>query len=100
MLRALWREKKGTLPDLLHALQLRTKDDLKAWPGDSSSARTFAEDADRANGSVLFMLAKAAHPIQVRRVQGSDEAPFSFRAFLSGLDERAGARPWMSIPPK
>ncbi|WP_447953182.1 type IV secretion system DNA-binding domain-containing protein [Sphingopyxis chilensis] len=100
MLRALWREKKGTLPDLLHALQLRTKDDLKAWLGDSSSARTFAEDADRATGSVLFMLAKAANLIQFLRVQESDEAPFSFRTFLFGLDEREGARPWIFVPRK
>jgi len=100
MLRALWREKKGTLPDLLHALQLRTKEDLKTWLGDSSSARTFAEDADRATGSVLFMLAKAANLIQFLRVQDGDEEPFSFRAFLSGLDEREGARPWIFVPRK
>src|SRR3546814_6044506 len=74
MLRALWREKKGTLPDLLHALQLRTKDDLKAWRGDSSSARTFAVDADRATGSVIFMLAKAANLIQfLRSVENTSE---------------------------
>ena len=59
MIRALWREKKNTLPDLLHALQLRSEDDLRAWLGASSSARTFADDADRATGSVLFMLADA-----------------------------------------
>lgn len=58
MIRALWREGKGTLPDLLNALQDRTKDDLKIWLAGSSSARTFAEDADRATGSVLFMLAR------------------------------------------
>ncbi len=57
MIRALWREGNCTLPDLLNALQVRTKDDLKDWLGNTSSARTFAEDADRATGSVLFMLA-------------------------------------------
>jgi type IV secretory pathway TraG/TraD family ATPase VirD4 len=50
MIRALWREGKGTLPDLLDALQDRTKDDLKLWLAGSSSARTFADDADRATG--------------------------------------------------
>src|SRR3546814_2671639 len=64
MIRALWREGKSTLSDLLDALQDRTKDDLKVWLAGSSSARTFAEDADRATGSVLFMLAKAANLIQ------------------------------------
>ena len=43
--RALWREGKPTLPALLHALQDRTKDDLKAWLAGSSSARTFAARA-------------------------------------------------------
>ncbi|HET6523550.1 type IV secretion system DNA-binding domain-containing protein [Sphingopyxis sp.] len=100
MLRALWREGKGTLPDLLHALQVRTKDDLKAWLGDSSSARTFADDADRATGSVLFMLTKAANLIQFLRMQDGDEKPFSFRAFISGLDERTGRRPWIFVPRK
>jgi hypothetical protein len=100
MLRALWREEKGSLPDLLHALQVRTKDDLKAWLGDSSSARTFADDADRATGSVLFMLAKAANLIQFLRIQDGDEASFSFREFISGLDERKGRKPWIFVPRK
>jgi len=100
MIRALWREKKGTLPDLLHALQVRTKDDLKAWLGDSSSARTFADDADRATGSVLFMLAKAANLIQFLRMQEGDEPSFAFRDFLSGLDERKGPKPWIFVPRK
>lgn len=100
MLRALWREEKGSLPDLLHALQVRTKDDLKAWLGDSSSARTFADDADRATGSVLFMLAKAANLIQFLRMRDGDEASFSFREFIAGLDGRKGRKPWIFVPRK
>ncbi|GGB55889.1 type IV secretion system DNA-binding domain-containing protein [Blastomonas aquatica] len=100
MLRALWRENRCTLPDLLHALQVRTKDDLKAWLGDSSSARTFADDADRATGSVLFMLAKAANLIQFLRVQNGDETSFSFREFIAGLDARQGKKPWIFVPRK
>jgi hypothetical protein len=100
MLRALWRERKRTLPDLLRALQVRTKDDLKAWLGDTSSARTFADDADRATGSVLFMLAKAANLIQFLRLRDGDEQPFSFRDFMSGLDAHQGARPWIFVPRK
>ena len=100
MLRALWREGKGSLPDLLHALQERTRDDLKAWLGDSSSARIFADDADRATGSVLFMLAKAANLIQFLRMQQGDERPFSFRDFIAGLDARRGAKPWIFVPRK
>ena len=64
MLRALWREGNAHLARFADALQDRTKDDLKMWLASSSSARTFADDADRATGSVLFMLAKAANLIQ------------------------------------
>jgi len=99
MLRALWQEGKCTLEDLLTALQNRTKDDLKIWLGNSSSARTFAEDADRATGSVLFMLAKAADLIQFLRVEGSGN-PFAFRDFIHGLDKRSGPKPWIFVPRK
>jgi hypothetical protein len=98
MIRALWREGNGTLPALLNALQVRTKDDLKLWLGNSSSARTFAEDADRATGSVLFMLAKAANLIQFLRVD--DDAPFAFRDFIQGLDKHPSPRPWIFVPRK
>jgi hypothetical protein len=100
MLRALWREGRGTLPELLHALQVQTAAELKVWLGDSSSARTFADDADRATGSVLFMLAKAANLIQFLRVPNGDERPFSFRDFIAGLDKRPGPRPWVFVPRK
>lgn len=100
MIRALWREGKCTLSDLLNALQDRTKDDLKTWLAGSSSARTFAEDADRATGSVLFMLSKAANLIQFLRTEGSGGAPFAFRDFIHGLDKRNGACPWIFVPRK
>ncbi|PKP95596.1 MAG: conjugal transfer protein TraD [Alphaproteobacteria bacterium HGW-Alphaproteobacteria-14] len=100
MIRALWREGNANLPALLHALQDRTKDDLKTWLAGSSSARTFADDADRATGSVLFMLAKAADLIQFLRVDGSGGAPFAFRDFIHGLDKRKSAKPWIFVPRK
>lgn len=58
-----------------------------------------SEDADRATGSVLFMLAKAANLIQFLRVEGRDE-PFAFRDFISSLDQRSGPRPWIFVPRK
>lgn len=100
IIRALWREKKCSLADLLHALQNRTKDDLKEWLAASSSARTFADDADRATGSVLFMLAKAADLIQFLRIEDSGGTPFAFRDFIHGLDKRKGPRPWIFVPRK
>ena len=100
MIRALWQENKRTLPDLLHALKNRPKDDLKEWLATSSSARTFADDADRATGSVLFMLAKAADLIQFLRVEDGKAKPFAFRKFITDLDECTGARPWIFVPRK
>ena len=100
MIRALWREGNCTLPELLNALQVRTKDDLATWLGNSSSARTFAEDADRATGSVLFMLAKAANLIQFLLADGSGAKPFAFRDFIHRVDKRTGPRPWIFVPRK
>lgn len=100
LLRALRNEKRCTLPDLLEALQKWDKDTLKTWLKDTSSARTFADDADRATGSVLFMLAKAANLIQFLRMPEDSEKAFAFRDFISGLDERQGAKPWIFVPRK
>lgn len=100
MIVQLWEEGNGTLPNLLAAFQNKTKDELKEWLQETSSARTFADDADRATGSVLFMLAKAANLIQFLRVEGSGGTPFAFRDFIHGLDKRTGARPWIFVPRK
>jgi hypothetical protein len=100
MLRKLWKEGNGSLPALLAAFQVRTKDDLKSWLENTSSARTFADDADRATGSVLFMLAKAADLIQFLRAENSGGKPFAFRDFIHGLDKRVGAKPWIFVPRK
>lgn len=100
MLRELWKEKKCTLPDLLDALQKWDKARLKTWLKDTSSARTFSDDADRATGSVLFMLAKAANLIQFLRMPEEGEKAFAFREFMPSLDERQGAKPWIFVPRK
>jgi len=73
---------------------------LKVWLAGSSSARTFADDADRATGSVLFMLSKAANLIQFLRTENSGEKPFAFRDFIHGLDKRTGPKPWIFVPRK
>lgn len=100
MIRALWRDGQRTLPALLNAVKDRTKEDLKVWLADSSSSRTFAEDADRASGSVLFMLALAADLIQFLRIDGTGGTPFAFRDFIHGLDARTGPKPWIFVPRK
>ncbi|TRO89477.1 DUF87 domain-containing protein [Glycocaulis profundi] len=100
MIVALWQEGNGTLPNLLAAFQNKTKDELKEWLKGTSSARTFADDADRATGSVLFMLAKAANLIQFLRPDTSGNDPFAFRRFIHGLDKHHGPKPWIFVPRK
>jgi type IV secretory pathway TraG/TraD family ATPase VirD4 len=100
ILRALWVEGNGTLEALLDALQMRTKEQLKAWLGNSSSARTFADDADRATGSVLFMLAKASNLIQFLRAEDATTRRFAFRRHIASIDDKAAARPWIFVPRK
>ncbi|ESZ88720.1 MAG: type IV secretory protein VirD4 [Blastomonas sp. CACIA14H2] len=100
MMRSLWAEKKGSLEALLDALQVKSKEQLKAWLGHTSSARTFADDADRATGSVLFMLAKAANLIQFLKVEQEGGPRFAFRDFIVGLDRIEGAKPWIFVPRK
>ncbi len=100
MLRSLWAEGNRTLEALLEALQVKSKEQLKAWLGHTSSARTFADDADRATGSVLFMLAKAANLIQFLRIEAEGVERFAFRDFIAGLDAREGVKPWIFVPRK
>ena len=100
MLRALWSEGNCSLEALLHALQTKDTEELKLWLGDTSSARTFAEGAERATGSVIFMLAKAANLIQFLRRDGSGGTPFAFRRYIGALDTHVGARPWIFVPRK
>ncbi|PQM26372.1 conjugal transfer protein TraD [Sphingopyxis lindanitolerans] len=100
MLRSLWAEGNCNLEALLEALQVKSKEQLKHWLGHTSSARTFADDADRATGSVLFMLAKAANLIQFLRIDDGGAERFAFRDFIAGLDAREGAKPWIFVPRK
>jgi hypothetical protein len=100
ILRLLWREGKTTLPALIDALQLKTKDELKVWLAGTSSVRTFEEDADRASASVLFMLAKASNLLQFLIAEPGDAGAFAFRDFIARLDNVKGAKPWIFVPRK
>jgi Type IV secretion-system coupling protein DNA-binding domain len=100
VLRALNAEGKTTLPDLLNALQAKTKEEMKLWLAGTSSARTFEDDADRATGSVLFMLAKASNLLQFLWREPGENGSFAFRDFIGGLDDHKGPRPWIFVPRK
>lgn len=100
ILRVLSAEGRTTLPDLLDALQVKGKEEMKVWLAGTSSARTFADDADRATGSVLFMLAKAATLLQFLWREPGDRGSFAFREFIAGLDAHHGPKPWLFVPRK
>jgi hypothetical protein len=100
VLRVLNAEGKTTLPDLLNALQAKTKEEMKVWLAGTSSARTFEDDADRATGSVLFMLAKASNLLQFLWREPGENGSFAFRDFISGLDKHQGPKPWIFVPRK
>ena len=100
VLRVLNAEGKTTLPDLLNALQAKTKEEMKVWLAGTSSARTFEDDADRATGSVLFMLAKASNLLQFLMAEPGETGSFAFRTFINGLDQHKGPKPWIFVPRK
>ncbi len=100
MIRALWSEGNCNLDALLDALQTKDTDELKRWLGDTSSARTFADGAERATGSVVFMLAKASNLIQFLRTENSGGNRFSFRGYINALDGHSDKRPWIFVPRK
>jgi Type IV secretion-system coupling protein DNA-binding domain len=100
VLRVLNAEGKTTLPDLLNALQAKTKEEMKVWLAGTSSARTFEDDADRATGSVLFMLTKASNLLQFLWREPGGARSFSFRDHINGLDQHEVAKPWIFVPRK
>lgn len=101
ILRTLWREGRCTLKALIEVLQSTSSEELGRWLAHTSSARTFAEDADKATGSVLFMLAKAVNLLMFLRAMPQEgETGFSFARFFAGIDRRAGRKPWIFVPRK
>ncbi|MBS1090736.1 type IV secretion system DNA-binding domain-containing protein [Gluconobacter sp. Dm-74] len=103
ILRQLWEEHRGTPTALIEALQYMTSEELGRWLAHTSSARTFAQDAERATASVLFMLAKAVNLLMFLRAEPEPSATsFSFAAFFGGLDKHEGGTraPWVFVPRK
>ncbi|MCE0744876.1 type IV secretion system DNA-binding domain-containing protein [Acetobacter sicerae] len=101
ILRELWEEKRGTPARLLDTLQYMSSADMERWLAHTSSARTFAQDAERATASVLFMLAKAANLLMFLRAEPAQGGEgFSFAHFFAGCDSHKGRRPWIFVPRK
>ena len=101
ILRTLWDEKRTDLATLHHSLQSMTREELEPWLAHTSSSRTFAADADRATGSVIFMLTSAADTVKyLRAAPREGEKSFSISRHIAGLDEMKGRRPWIFVPRK
>ena len=92
ILRELKKEGNTSLKELLEALQFKSKKELEIWLSQTSSARIFAEDAERATGSVLFMLGQACNLIMLMRSQPiAGKEDFSFRKLFD--EERLNNKP-------
>ena len=101
IMRKLWENGKCTPLELLNTLQFMKREELEVWLANTSSARIFAEDADKATGSVLFMLSKACNLLMFLRAEPSENAsPFSFSSYFKNLDNVSGLKPWIFIPRK
>lgn len=98
VMRNLWREGRDTLRDLLDALQSMPRQELKRVLANTSSARTFEKDADRATASVLFMLVKAVNMLMfLRKAPRHGEVAFSISKFFKGIDHNKGRKPWVIV---
>lgn len=96
----LQKENRATLPDLLDVLQNMQADDLRDFVAGTSSARTFAKDADKATASCLFMLGRACDLLKFLWAQPHERGSFSFRDYFEKLDSHKGAKPWIFVPRK
>lgn len=101
IMRKMWESDKCTPLELLNTLQFMKRDELEAWLANTSSARIFAEDADKATGSVLFMLSKACNLLMFLRANPREnEKPFSFSEYFNRIDKINGWKPWIFVPRK
>ena len=101
ILRTLWQEGRCTLQALLDVLKSMSSTEMERWLAHTSSSRTFAQDADKATGSVLFMLSKATDLLMfLRAAPREGETGFAFASFVSELDQHHGRKPWIFVPRK
>ncbi|WP_066687439.1 type IV secretion system DNA-binding domain-containing protein [Caulobacter sp. CCH9-E1] len=98
VLRKLHAEGRTDLPTLIDTLSRVSREDLREWLADTSSARMFEQGAERATSSVLFMLSRCVQLLQYLRASPNEAKVFSFREYFSALDEKRGFRPWIFVP--
>ena len=97
VIRRLWEQGRGTVPELARALGDMTAEELTELARGTEAARVFQKDADKATGSVLFCLSGAAKVMRLLRGHDGDGPTIGFDRFYQGLPEIDGAKPWIFL---
>ena len=97
VIRRLWEQGRGNVPELTHALRDMTPDELAILTRGTEAARVFQKDAEKATASVLFCLAEAAKIAGTLKAVPGDAPSISFDDFYQALPDRQGAKPWIFL---
>lgn len=97
VIRRLWEQGRGSVPELARALRDMTPDELAELTRGTEAARVFQKDADKATASVLFCLAEAAKIVGTLKPAAGDGPTVSFDDFYAGLSGIEGAKPWIFL---
>ncbi|WP_174279638.1 type IV secretion system DNA-binding domain-containing protein [Sphingomonas bacterium] len=97
VIRRLWEQGRGNVPELTRALRDMTPDELAELTRGTEAARVFQKDADKATASVLFCLAEAAKIVGALKAASGDGPTVSFDDFYAGLPGIEGAKPWIFL---
>ena len=97
VIRRLWEQGRGTVPQLTRALRDMTPDELAELTRGTEAARVFQKDAEKATASVLFCLAEAAKIVGTLKSAPDGAPSVSFDGFYAGLSDIEGAKPWIFL---
>lgn len=97
VIRRLWEQGRGSVPELARALRDMTPDELAALTRGTEASRVFQKDADKATASVLFCLAEAAKIVGTLKPAAGDGPTVSFDDFYQSLPGIEGAKPWIFL---
>lgn len=97
VIRRLWEQDRGSVPELARALRDMTPGELADLTRGTEASRVFQKDADKATASVLFCLAGAAKIVGTLKPAAGDGPTVSFDDFYAGLPGIEGAQPWIFL---
>lgn len=97
VIRRLWEQGRGSVPELTRALRDMTPDELAELTRGTEASRVFQKDADKATASVLFCLAEAAKIVGTLKAAPGDGPTVSFDDFYQVLPGIEGAKPWIFL---